>query len=99
MKITLPVSGKEIELAVWSWEKAKSFFKRAAEYLSEGHSNEEWMEHALSESYPPDILDEVLKASPDALALYNDTVRFNKSGSEAVKNSLRSGSGQPTQTA
>lgn len=99
MKITLPVSGKEIELAAWTWEKAKSFFQRAAAFVNEGHSNEEWMEHALSESYPPEILDEVLKASPDALALYNDTVRFNKSGPEAVKNSSRSGPGQQTQTA
>lgn len=99
MKITLPVSGKEIELAVWTWEKSKGFFKRAADFVSEGHNNEEWMERVLSECYSQDILDEVLQASPDALALYNDTVRYNKSGPEAVKNSSRSGTGQQTQTA
>lgn len=99
MKITLPVSGKEVELAVWPWDKAKSFFPRAAAFLKDGHSNDEWMEHVLTESYPPAVLEDVFLSAPDAVALYNDTLRYNKNGPEAVKNSLRSGNGQQTQTA
>lgn len=100
MKITLPVSKQEVELAVLTWPEAKDFFKRAAEFLAEeGRTTTDWMEKVLRECYPAEVQDLVFKAAPDAMALYNDTVRYNKSGQEAVKNSSRSGDGQPTQTA
>jgi len=97
-KIILPVCELEVELAVLTWAESKDFFKQAAKFLDDGGENDAWMEKVLSEHYPQKLLKQVMKAAPDARALYNDTVRFNKMGPEAIKNSSRSGIGAPTQT-
>lgn len=98
-KITLPVSGLEVELAVMSWEEGKNFFQRAQEFLADAqHSPDEWMEQVLERHYPQKVIAQVMVARPDALELYNDTVRYNLHGPKAIKNSSRSGTGAPTQT-
>lgn len=98
-KITLPVCGLEVELKAWSWEDSKTFFARAAEFVKNGGTAEDWMELCLRADYPDTVLNVALKAAPDAVALYNDTLRYNKSGADFVKNSSRSGPGEQTQTA
>ena len=98
-KITLPESGAEVQLAVMSWEEGKTFLQRGEEFLSHGRTHDEWMEKVLQDLYPKKIVTQAMKARPDAMALYNDTVRYNMRGPEAIKNSSRSGIGAPTQTA
>ena len=98
-KITLPVCGFEVELAVMDWEESKTFHQRGEEFLAAGGTYEEWMEQALEKHYPKKTVAQAMKAAPDAMALYNDTVRYNKRGPEFIKNSSRSGIGAPTQTA
>jgi len=99
-KIKLPVSGLEVELVSMPWAEAKTFHKDGADYVKEeDNTSEDWMELVLRKHYPEKTLNEVFKNSPDAVALYNDTVRYNKLGDEYVKSSLRSGAGEPTQTA
>ncbi len=97
-KITLPLCGLEVELAVWPWEKSRSFFDKAAEFLKQDKSREDWMEHCLREDYPAETLDKVFRNSPDAVDLYNETLRYNKYGQDHIKNSLRSGTGDQTRT-
>jgi hypothetical protein len=96
--ITLPVSGLEVELAAFSWPESRTFFEDAAKFLDGKGKVDQWVEKILTKHYPKKVLDQVMRAAPDARALYNDTVRYNQSGPEAVKNSSRSGTGAPTQT-
>jgi len=39
-----------------------------------------------------------MEAAPDAITLYNETLRYNQAGPEAVKNSCGSGTGKQTQS-
>jgi hypothetical protein len=96
-KITLPESGLEVQLAALDWEDSKGHAARAYAALKEGKSDE-FMEEFLRKHYAPAVLDVAMKKRPDAVALYNDTVRYNFREADAVKNSLRSGTGEPTQT-
>lgn len=97
-KIILPVSGLEVELAIMSWKESKDFFQEAAKFMGTGKNSDDWMERVLARHYPKKILSKAMEAAPDAMALYNDTVRYNRMGPEAIKNSSRSGTGAPTQT-
>lgn len=98
-KITLPICGLEVQLATMSWAESKGFFQRAKEVTDNGATREEWMEQVLTQHYPAKILEQVCQHAPDVITLYNETVRYNLLGPEAIKNSLRSGTGAPTQTA
>ena len=97
-KITLPLCGLDVELATMPWAESKGFMQRAQEFVSAGATREDWMERVLVQFYPAGILEQVYQNAPDAITLYNETVRYNLFGPEAVKNSLRSGTGAPTQT-
>ena len=97
-KITLPVCGLEVELKAWGWEDSKTFFQRAEDFSKAGGKAEDWMEKCLRADYDGKLLETVFRAAPDAVALYNDTLRYNKYGQDFVKNSLRSGTGDQTQT-
>ncbi len=96
-KITLPVCGLEVELAALEWDESKSHFQKAVEAAQAGKADE-FMEAFLKSHYPKKVWEKALKLRPDALALYNDTVRYNFHGPESIKNSSRSGTGAPTQT-
>jgi|GEM_PF-2574382 len=99
MKITLPVSGDIVELAVWSWAETRSYFERLKAYMAQGgKTSHDWMEHSLREDYPAKIIDKAMEAAPDAITLYNETLRYNQAGPEAVKNSCGSGTGKQTQS-
>jgi hypothetical protein len=104
MQITLPVSGKEIELASWTWEESRTFWERAKAFLvteaaePERKTRADWMEHVLRQHYPGQVLEQVFVNSPDAIQLYNETVRYNMAGPEQVKNSFGSGTGKQTQS-
>lgn len=95
--ITLPESGLEVTLAALDWAESKSHFAAAGEAAGKGKIDD-FVEAFLRRHYPETVTEVALKLRPDALALYNDTVRYNFREADAVKNSSRSGSGAPTQT-
>jgi hypothetical protein len=96
--ITLPVCGLEVELAVLNWKESGGHFQ-AAQESAEAGKTDAFVESFIMKHYPKKVLDAVQNARIDFMALYNDTVRLNFAGPEAIKNLSRSGIGAPPQTA
>lgn len=93
VKITLPVSGLEVELKALSWVESEKHLEDEKEGLETGY-----MKDFLTKHYGKKTWDTVSKARPDVFALYNQTMNYTFGGPGAVKNSAPSGPGAPTQT-
>ncbi|MHC1701490.1 MAG: hypothetical protein AB9900_10985 [Humidesulfovibrio sp.] len=93
IKITLPVSGQEVELKALSWEESEKHLAAEGEGLDSGY-----MKGFLTTHYGKKTWDAVSKARPDVFELYSQTINYTFGGPGAVKNSAPSGPGAPTQT-
>ena len=97
LKITLPISGLVVELAVIPWKESKEIPQKALKAVQD-KKGDDYVEDFLRHHYPESIYEVAFKSRLDVTTLYNDTFRWNFDGPDAVKNSSRSGTGAPTQT-
>lgn len=98
-KITLPVSGLEVEVKALGFAESEKHLEAEAAARDAGSQLDgAYVQGFLTDVYGKELWAQVSQARPDVVELYRATIRYTFGGPEALKNSSGSGTGAPTQT-